>query len=502
MTFQFSLRLNSKNRDWISLLSKLFPWVLLGTTYLFAVLFQAKYGDDLLNSDMAAEMILANELNKSKALFLTKDWFYPSELRVLYQHIPLRIGLLLFPENWHLARVFGQSIMLALHAGSFIYLMSVLGHRKAGIYGAAALMCPMGFWYLFHGIYTGAYLTHMIMMSATIGLLIDLAVSESPKKRLVLGVILAILCFFQGLNGIRMLMNLYVPLCITVVLVLILRHIRAPFVAPIAKEPYLKIVVLTLSASLICCIGYLVHTLYLSKVFTCITYEDIFWDTFSLSELIESWSRFLRILGYPNESWAAGLSYSGWMSIPLMSVNGILGSAGIILMITVIFSMFRLFKLWNKLSMSHQVITLLLPVCLLVDGVVFSCLTGFNNGSYWLPLIPITFATVIIWILNEDFRLSAFYQRVVGGALFICILCSSIPITYQFIHYPPELQLELNRLFSGSWIIITIRVMHPSGIPALSQNIPMVTSKCGHFQTPQNPHTSTLFIKCSKRKAI
>lgn len=426
-----------------SFASDLFPWLLLAFTYLLAVLFQAKYGDDFLNSDMAAEMILAKELNDSNRLFLTKDWFYPSELRVLYQHITFRLGLYLFPNNWHWARVLGQAIMLALHAGSFIYLMSVLGHKKAGIYGAAALMCPMGFWYLFHGVFTGAYLTHMILMSMTIGLVIALTVSRSTKKQLILGISLAVLCFFQGLNGVRMLMSLFVPLCITAVLVFFLRHMRMPLEAPLHRDPHFRLVCSAVFASLVCCAGYLVHSVYLSKAYDCVTYENVYWTSFSLTNLIDSWSRFLRIFGYPNESWAGGLSYLGWNAIPLMSINGILGAAGIVLMITVVFSMFRLFKLWDRLSMSHQVIAMLLPVCLVVDGVVFSCLTGYQHTSYWLPLVPLTFANVTIWILNEDFRLSTFYRRLVSSALFLCLICASVPVAYQFIHFPPRSPINI-----------------------------------------------------------
>ena len=59
----------------------LFPWFWLGFAYLWQLRFQILYGKAILDSDLAAEMVLANLLNKEHSV-ISKEWYYSTELRV------------------------------------------------------------------------------------------------------------------------------------------------------------------------------------------------------------------------------------------------------------------------------------------------------------------------------------------------------------------------------------------------------------------------------------
>ncbi len=439
------------NRERLSLFSHILPWIFLAGTFCIAVLFQLRYGEYFLNSDMAAEMLLAKELNDSGSLLFAKNWFYSTEIRALYQHIPFRLGLLLFPDNWHLARVLGQAIMLALHAASFISLMSAAGYKKAGIYGAAALMLPFGYWYLFHGIFSGAYLTHMILVSASTAMILKLSQNGFTKKTVLQLVLLGVFCLWQGLNGVRMLMNLFLPLLLAVILVFVLRLNKAPLDRKFCKDPYGKIIGITLLATLFCAAGYLVNTKVLSNIYAFKTFNDQVWQPFRFQSLGDTFGKFLALFGYPYEQWQQISSTVGWEEIPLFGISGILGAASIVLMTAVIFASFRLGKLWHKLNFASQVIFALFLSCLAVDGAIYAFLETDLNGSYWLPVVPLAFAVVILWIKNEEFRLPQWYQYCVGLVLLVCIFCTSVSTTLHFIQFPSRTAKGIEKV--TQWLV-------------------------------------------------
>ncbi len=413
------------------------PWAILALTWLLAMIFQYKYGELFLNSDLAAEMLLAKEMNDSGSILFAKDWCYSTEIRVFYQHIPFRLGLLLWPNNWHLARVFGQGVMLALHATSFIYMMSALGYRRAGVYGAAVLMCPFGYWYLFHGVFGGQYLSHMILISTSIGLLLRLLKDRENRRRpwILLGVTL-VFAFLQGLGGIRMLMNLYAPLSLALVVMFVLRLNKAPLEDKLPHTPHFRALVLAAMVSISCFAGFIINSAILSKQYIFASQNNRFYHHFLATEFLNQLASFLSLFGYPYSYDAQSYSTNGWHQIYLFSKSGMSGAACFVLIAAIIFATVRLAKLWHKLSFNSQLIYATFLACLAVNGIVYSLLESNLNASYWLPIIPLTIACFIIWIKNENFRLQSIYQYGITAILLICTLFSSFSNTLQFIRYP------------------------------------------------------------------
>ena len=60
----------------------LIAWGIAAAWYLADVLYIWFHGNNVMNSDLAAELILAKELNREGTL-LSTNWYYSSELRVL-----------------------------------------------------------------------------------------------------------------------------------------------------------------------------------------------------------------------------------------------------------------------------------------------------------------------------------------------------------------------------------------------------------------------------------
>ena len=136
---------------------KIFPWVWMIAAYCITFAVLALYGRPYIDSDMSSEMILADLLNQEGGL-LSTNWWYSTELRVVYLQLFYRIGLIIFPQNWYAARVLGQALVMAVLLATFLYVGHGLKLKGNGIWGAAALACPFGVWYFWYGAFGGAYL--------------------------------------------------------------------------------------------------------------------------------------------------------------------------------------------------------------------------------------------------------------------------------------------------------------------------------------------------------
>ena len=77
------------------------PWLWMAAAYLFDLWYQLVPGKWIVDSDLASEMILSDLLNKEGSI-ISHNWFYSTELKVVNLQWFYRLGLLLFPDDWHL----------------------------------------------------------------------------------------------------------------------------------------------------------------------------------------------------------------------------------------------------------------------------------------------------------------------------------------------------------------------------------------------------------------
>ena len=78
----------------------------------------------MVDSDLSAEVMLADLLQKEGAV-ISKSWIYSTEISVFQMQWFYRLGLIFFPDNWHLARSIGLALALALYAGAAAFLVSL-----------------------------------------------------------------------------------------------------------------------------------------------------------------------------------------------------------------------------------------------------------------------------------------------------------------------------------------------------------------------------------------
>ena len=259
------------------------------------VLFDYKYGKVYLDSDMASEMVLANQLNKEGTL-LSTNWYYSTEIRIFGNAILFKPLLKIFPNNWRLVRALAQGILLMLTGVSYIYMTSILNNRRASVIFATILICPFGFWNMWHGSFSGFYLIWIVLFNFGAGLIFRTSYLQDKKilkiSRLI---VLVILSFLIGLQSVRGLMNLYVPLILSSLLLILINLSKYKKV----KSSSIECLVLSIAASFFSFLGYLINSKVLSKIYAYANQNAQTWQGFQLSKVWSVVESFVQLWGYP-----------------------------------------------------------------------------------------------------------------------------------------------------------------------------------------------------------
>lgn len=423
------------------------PWVWLFGAWLFGVLFMVLYGRSLLDSDMASEMVLAAQLNREGG-FLSTAWYYSTELRVFCEQLLFKLGLWVFPQNWHAARTLAQAILSAVVAASGLYFLYGTGLRKSVPWLVGAMLCPFGFWQLFHCVFGGFYYVHMIFVMLSMGLVLHITANLHSARRTALRMaLLAMLAFAAGLNGIRILMNLYVPLTAAALVLLAWRWNQAKLEHP-RQVPQVRLAGAALWAAAFSLAGYLVNVKVLAVNHSFSDQAERSWTELSFEYLMKVWANFLTLFGYPGDTGALDFGNP----VPLFSLQGILGALGLVIAGVLLASVVHLLLRRRQLTFLQGALLAVFLSCLLVDGVAFAFMNEMIgiNGSYWLPVLPLAFA--VLGVEGETFPLRRGLPRqglaVAFAAAFLGVSTST---TLHFVEVPPRGEPHLETICD--WLV-------------------------------------------------
>ena len=419
---------------------RLLPWLWLAAAYLAAVAFCAVYGRACLDSDMASEMVLADLLNQEGGL-ISRNWYYSSEIRVVYQQLAFRVGLLLFPENWPAARVFGQAIMLALMAAGYLYFSYGAGAKRSAPWGAGAILLPFGFWQMNLVVFGGYYVIYIMAGLFGMGLVLRLT-RPAPLWRIGLRLLaLAGITGVVSLNGMRLLMNLYLPLVVAAVVLLAVRVHTEPQALTQLRRPEWCLTLVAFVAAAASAVGYLINTKVLAPQYVFSSQTSQQWSDLNLGRLLDSWSGFLSLFGYQSDSFVQSLNEQTQSMPQLFSLRGILCLCGLALAVAVLASAVALLYRWKRLTFEQQAITALFWSILVVDGIVFSFTEGsvVTNSSYWVPVLPFAFAVLEAAWATTDFHLPLGRWGTAALAC-LCLLGASTATAQQYVQEPLRAQ--------------------------------------------------------------
>lgn len=374
----------------------LLPWLWLAAGYLLDLWFLAVPGRTLIDSDMSSEMILAQILNQERSI-LSGSWFYSTELRVMYLQWFYRIGLLIFPNNWHYARVFGMEALLLLYIMVALLLTWAAGLKKTGVWLTAALLWPFGVMYLVYTLFGGYYLVYDVQYFVVLILLLAAALHrKSLKRRWLCWEILFAVSVLNGLNGVKLLMVFYAPLLLASFgLLFYAVHVSRKNNwkdALHASENEARFAIGAVLATAGDMIGYLCNSKILAKQYSFKNYSFISWnrsdDWFTLDKVIMD---YFHQFGYCNGE-------------NVLHFGGMASGVGLLLGLLVFICLIRLLWRFKHLKPEYRLFVLLLTGMLFVCSMAF---TYFQDYClyYWQTTMPMGIVILAIELETEPFRL-------------------------------------------------------------------------------------------------
>lgn len=415
------------------------PWLWMAAAYLFDLWYQMVPGKWIVDSDLASEMILSDLLNKEGTI-ISHNWFYSTELKVVNLQWFYRLGLLIFPNDWHLARTFGMAITLALFAAAMLFFVKCAGLGRAGLWMVGTLLWPFGQHYLVYAIYGGYYLVYTFFYMLVLALV--LRSLNADKKHCALQWVLAcVITAVAGMNGVKQLMVFHAPLCLAAAILLVLAlHSCGKTDWKAALDACRKEVRL-LAASLVTAVaaaaGYFVSNAVLSRMYDFKSYNFIVWnrdeDWFTLDRILMD---FFHEFGYENGS---GVFHFG----------GIAAAVGLLLGCWMFFCIVRLLLRLDKLERNDKLLVLLLVAMLAVCGVAY---TYFHEYYlyFWLMNMPVAIAVMAVEIKTEDFHILG-ARQLLGVGLAACFTLCAVSTVRQEQEHPYLAHKGLNT--AAEWLV-------------------------------------------------
>ncbi|SFP35823.1 hypothetical protein SAMN04487928_10186 [Butyrivibrio proteoclasticus] len=393
--------------------------------YLIDVLFMSFFGEKLLDSDMASEMILSDILNSEKSITgLTHSWYYSTEIRVLEMQWFYRIGLLLSPKNWHMARTIGMALALIVFVVAIVLMFNSLGMKDAAKYGAAIALMPGGSWYFWQTLYGGYYLPYVIIAFFTMTLSVAIVrnkerVSGSGKGKVISSkhqkikqfgmlTVIALLGLLSGMNGVKQLMVFYAPFVLATGFML-LYGIRKETIKQenLFKTTQMRMFGLAGLSTFFSFIGYLIN----SKVLACSYYFQQFGDTkINGRTVLDCLRYYIWSFGFANGK-------------QLLSFKGIASMIGLLIGVVTVVSAICLIRRFNALCIWEQYLTAISISIIVFCIFIFSYVGG--EIQYFQSAVPWGLFLIVLELKTEKYVFVA-SRKILLNLAFIMLLFTSV----------------------------------------------------------------------------
>jgi hypothetical protein len=241
----------------------------LGITFLgliFVTVFSYRYGRYWLDSDHASEMILGELLAGENAL-ASRQWYYSTELRLVYQTIFSMPLFKLFGglNNWAFIRAAVIFLNNSLLVAAYIFMTRQMRIPNKWIcLTAVFLLVPLSSEYWQIVTFGGYYIFFIAQNFCCLGLILRLAAPPEKNRHFRRYFILfGALSFILGMQGIRSLFNISIPL--------VLACFAAGRLNGIPKKK--ATVLLGIYSFVLCCAGFISYYL-LRFIYSFQTYDD------------------------------------------------------------------------------------------------------------------------------------------------------------------------------------------------------------------------------------
>lgn len=339
---------------------------------------------DLLDADMSSEMVLGRLLRDEGGI-LSKNWLYSTEVRVLSIQLVYKLFFYILGD-WHWVRTLSIVFTLSLLAASYAFFAERMRLGTAGLGCALLLLLPFSREYGQFVIMNGGYIPHIIFMLLTLALLPR---RPSLKISAVCLLLNAVLAFMTGLSGVRCLLILYIPLCLTclglIIYFAVFRKEREGF--PGLKRDLVWLTGSSVFLTLIGGAGVLVNVRVFTRLYSFVNYVG--------KTGIKNWSP-LGIVSFCIKSFG---NIFGAGSIENLSAAGLVGAAAAYLFCALLSALAVLTLInFKKYGFEHKFTVLFAAAGFLFNAAVCS-LTDILISRYVMPSAVFFIPAVSVYLI-------------------------------------------------------------------------------------------------------
>ena len=378
-------------------------WLVLAVVAGLYVLYQN--GVNLVNSDDAGEMILAQLLSEGNGI-ATREWVYSSELRVLNTQL-IRAFLFRFTDSWTAVHIIGNVALYAWLLLSYAFFMRwFTGDIKWFWYTAPFLLIPfsqMAFYVIGR---MGYYIPHIALSFLILGLWGYLY--KETRYRKAAWIVLLFVSFGACLGGIRQLLITFFPAWAAFFFMMLRRFPQVKSLKDFfVKHSYLW------ASTLAGILGYLVNTAVLSRIFVFDTYSGMYLHQPDLDRIQNVLIRFLDAFGY---------SEAGVPGTRLFSVDGIFFVLSLGFMVLILLILVILWKQRSRLKLFSEFL-LWFSIWGFVLQVFLFLFTDTSIQSRYFILNIIMFVPLLaVFYLETDYSAVIRKGILIAAALWISVL--------------------------------------------------------------------------------
>ena len=357
-------------------------------------------------------MLIADLLNKEGSLFVSKNWFYATELIILNIQMVYKYALKIF-SDWNTARTVSLAILLLILLLSYFYLAKQAKLKNLGVWVAIMFLLPLSDLYAFIVLIGNCYIPYIAISFFSLGLLLKLYNEGTLKKAssIVSIVLLLILAFVTGLAGIRQLIVFYIPVSITFLYFSYLdvtKNSATSHGFDFLKRFINIITVVILAVFIFNVVGFFVNAKILASSYTFGNFNAKPIVNFQLSRMIDYFCETTIVLGYqPGNS--------------VFSIRGIQSIVAVIFFIVIFVVLGISLKKLKCFSFNKQVI-IVFTFVLLLSTLLIHSLISKTATNYLIPTAMCGFITLVIYFQDIDYQ--SLFARLIPVGLLAVLLFS------------------------------------------------------------------------------
>ena len=357
----------------ISRKARVISWILLICCFIGASTFLVLNVNRHLNSDMSSELVFAEHLLR-EGKFLSRNWYYSTELSVVGTHLVFAPLILLF-SDWYFVRIVGSIVLYLIMLVSAYYVCRQARMQAAFPFVGILMMLPLSQPY-FDNILRGVhYIPYICNSFFLLGMALHFMHTPSKKMRITLVVLGALLSFLVGMEGMRLVLTFALPAACVLIALCLMENQKHQSVNW-TSEPMRFV---TIMGVFILCIlgGCLLNIAVLSKIYEYSTFSNL-----SFADV-----------QFPLQVVNDMLKFWGYRTGEVFSVVLLHNVAAAALVVAVVVAAVRC-CIKEEVPVEQRVLGLLYVSGITIYLMVQACSTAPNYETYHLPISVFGFLTL------------------------------------------------------------------------------------------------------------